>query len=216
MLKYYIQPAKRYNGLLYRERKVILDEKMIERVLTVPEAIVYSSWRSLAEQKKLLAEGKTKTLYSNHRRGLAVDIINWKEVEPKMRKVRLINDISWDRNHFTLGGEAVAAKEKIYDSLPAKLEEYKPPKPVDPTKPKPQGIASDVPKPEKPPLTPPQTPQDIVPQPEPQKPAEATTATPSPIPEPRPLPTAREVIKNDLEEIFTDLINLIKKLWASK
>lgn len=125
MLKYIKTKDAKHNGLLYRCRKVIADEKLLEKLVKVPEAIVYSSWRSLAEQKELFKQGKSKTLYSNHRRGMAVDVINWKDVEKKMNKVGLINDISWDKNHFTLGGESKATKYPIYDELPKDLKEYK-------------------------------------------------------------------------------------------
>lgn len=125
-MKYIIQPEKQYNGLKYRSRKIVAHEDLLERLSKVPEAIVYSSWRSLAEQKELVKNGKSKTLASNHRRGTAVDCINWKEIEPKMRKVGLINDISWDRNHFALGGESQAAKYPLVDSIPADIPEWKP------------------------------------------------------------------------------------------
>lgn len=124
MLRFIKSKDAKYNGLTYRGRTIIADEKLLDKLVKVPEAIVYSSWRSLEEQKVLFSQGKSKTLMSNHRRGLAVDVINWKEVESKMNKLGLINDISWDKNHFTLGGESVAAKEVVYDTLPKNLKEY--------------------------------------------------------------------------------------------
>lgn len=135
MLKFITQPTKIYNGATYKARKIIADEKLLERLVKVPEALVYSSWRSLAEQKVLVAEGKSKTLYSNHRRGMAVDCINWKDVQDKMKKVGLINDISWDLNHFAFDGESKASKYPLYDALPKVLEEYKPKPKIDPTQP---------------------------------------------------------------------------------
>lgn len=115
MLKYIIQKEKKYNGQTYRERKIIADELYLKKLVKVPEVIVYSSWRSLEEQKKLVAEGKSKTLQSNHRRGMACDLVNWSECQDKMRSVGLINDISWDRNHFAYDGETEASKYPIYD-----------------------------------------------------------------------------------------------------
>jgi len=105
MLKWYIQPEKKYNNLTYRARDIVLDEKMIEIVLKVPEAIVVSSWRSLEEQKAMVAKGASQTLESNHRRGMAVDIVNWNELDKELEKAGLVNDISWDRNHYTQEGE---------------------------------------------------------------------------------------------------------------
>lgn len=125
MLKVYKQKAMKFNGLLYRARDVIADELYLERLLKVPEAIVVSSWRSLAEQKLMVANGKSKTLNSNHRRGMACDIVNWKELEAKLRKVGLMNDISWDRNHFAYDSESKATRFPLIDALPKKLEEYK-------------------------------------------------------------------------------------------
>jgi len=105
MLKWYRQKASTFNGLLYRERDVILDEKLIEIVLKVPAAIVVSSWRSLEEQKVMVAKGASQTLESNHRRGMAADIVNWNVLDAELEKVGLVNDISWDKNHYTPEGE---------------------------------------------------------------------------------------------------------------
>lgn len=123
MLKYITTKDIKYKGQLYKGRKIIAHKDLLKLLLQVPEAIAYSGWRSLAEQKKLVAEGKSKTLNSNHRRGVAVDVINWKEVEPKMRKLGLINDISWDKNHFALGGESKATKYPLIDTVPKVLDE---------------------------------------------------------------------------------------------
>jgi hypothetical protein len=125
MLKFIITKDKKFNGLLYKGRKVVADEKFLERLVKVPEAIVYSSWRSLAEQKVLFNAGKSKTLASNHRRGMAVDVINWIDVQDKMKKVGLINDISWDKNHFAYDGESKAAKYPLIDKLPSTLKEFR-------------------------------------------------------------------------------------------
>lgn len=136
MLKYIDQGEKKYNGQTYRPRRIVGHPDALRALSKVKEAIVYSSWRSLAEQKKLVAEGKSKTLQSNHRRGTAFDCVNWKEIEPKMRKAGLINDISLDRNHFTLGGEAKAANYPIIDNLPDPLTKYAPESSRTPKKPK--------------------------------------------------------------------------------
>lgn len=128
MLKWYTQPAKKYNGQFYRERTIILDEKMIEVMMKIPEAIVVSSWRSLEEQKAMVAKGASRTLLSNHRRGMAVDIVNWAEIDKKLESLGLVNDLSWDQNHYTLEGESkTAIKYPMYDSFnPNEFNQYKP------------------------------------------------------------------------------------------
>jgi hypothetical protein len=143
---YINQPEKKYKGKTYRPRRVYGIWPLLEVLSKVPEAIVYSSWRSLEEQKKLVAQGKSKTLNSNHRRMSAVDVINWKEVQTKMNKLGLINDISWDKNHFAFDGETKAAKYPIYDTLPKMLEEYKTKKaPVSEVKPEMTSMPTSVP-----------------------------------------------------------------------
>jgi hypothetical protein len=122
MLKSYTQSDKKFDGKLYKARKVVVDEKLLERLRKVPEAIVVSSFRTLEEQKAIVAKGASKTLQSNHRRGMAVDCVNWESIQDKMRAVGLINDISWDKNHFSYDGETKAAKYPLYNtdnSIPA-------------------------------------------------------------------------------------------------
>jgi len=41
---------------------------------------------------------------SNHNYGLAIDVVNWREAEPYLRKYGLRNDIPDDRVHFSLNG----------------------------------------------------------------------------------------------------------------
>ncbi len=115
MLKNYIQGEKKFNGLIYKPRRVVVDELFLERLRKVPEAIVVSSFRTLEEQKVMVAKGASKTLQSNHRRGMAVDCVNWEKIQDKMRAVGLINDISWDKNHFAYDGEIKAAKYPLYN-----------------------------------------------------------------------------------------------------
>lgn len=134
MLKSYTQPDRKFGGKLYKARKVVVDEKFLERLKKVPEAIVISSFRTLEEQKAMVAKGASKTLKSNHRRGMAIDCVNWEKIQDKMRAVGLINDISWDKNHFAYDGEAKAAKYPLYNidnSTPADtVSTEKPKKPM--------------------------------------------------------------------------------------
>lgn len=92
------------------------------------------SWRSLTMQKQLVAKGASKTLYSNHRRGTAVDCAaDWDYVEriaPTMKKYGLVNDLAyikgnktsdvklsgyvgWDAGHWNYGSNSEAGKYPI-------------------------------------------------------------------------------------------------------
>lgn len=123
-MKYIIQPERIYNGERFRERRINAHEDLLEKLVRVPQALVYSSWRSLEEQRELVNAGKSNTFFSNHRRGTAVDVWNWKDVEKDLNAVGLINDISWDRNHFALGGEQAATKYPLINNI-NNITEYK-------------------------------------------------------------------------------------------
>lgn len=57
------------------------------------------SWRSEAYQRQLVERGSSKTMYSNHRRGTAVDCAaDWpyiKRIRPTMNKYGLVNDLAY-------------------------------------------------------------------------------------------------------------------------
>lgn len=93
-------------------------------------------WRSLALQKQLVAKGASKTLYSNHRRGSAIDCAaDWdyiKRIRPTMNKYGLVNDLAyikgsqtdddpipggvpWDGGHWNLGSNSHAQSFPIID-----------------------------------------------------------------------------------------------------
>lgn len=97
---------------------------------------VTGGWRSLALQKQLVAKGASKTLYSNHRRGSAVDCAaDWayiKAIRPTMNKYGLVNDlayikgnqtdddpipggVAWDGGHWNYKSNAEAMKFPIID-----------------------------------------------------------------------------------------------------
>jgi hypothetical protein len=128
MLRYINTKDIKYKGQLFRGRKIIGTEETLALIYPLRDkAIFVSGWRSKTEQEVMVKKGASKTMDSNHRRGVAYDIWNWSEMEASMRKLGFINDISLDKNHFPLGGEAKARKNyKIIDFLPNKLEEYKP------------------------------------------------------------------------------------------
>lgn len=79
------------------------------------------SWRSLATQKQLVAKGVSWTLYSNHRRGSAIDVAaDWDyigRIKPTMVKYGFINDLAQygDGGHFNWGSNTQAAKYPIID-----------------------------------------------------------------------------------------------------
>lgn len=102
-------------------------------------------WRSLALQKQLVARGASKTLYSNHRRGSAVDCAaDWayiKLIRPTMNKYGLFNDLAyikgnqtdddrftgsvpWDGGHWNYKSNAEASKFDIIDVAPAIIKEF--------------------------------------------------------------------------------------------
>lgn len=93
-------------------------------------------WRSLALQKQLVTNGASKTLYSNHRRGSAIDCAaDWdyiKRIRPTMNKHGLVNDLAyikgnvtdddpiaggvpWDGGHWNYKSNAEAMKFPIID-----------------------------------------------------------------------------------------------------
>ena len=70
---------------------------------------INQSYRTREQQAKLYAElspkgarvAKPGTSY--HEKGLAIDVTNWKEAEPYLRKYGLVNPMSDDKGHFSYG-----------------------------------------------------------------------------------------------------------------
>ena len=107
-----------------------------------------ASWRSEVLQRQLLNQGASKTMYSNHRCGTAIDCFaNWnyiKAISPIMKKHGLINDLAyvskdwkviddsydaitsipWDGGHYNWGSNAIARSYKIVNSLPSLIKEF--------------------------------------------------------------------------------------------
>lgn len=128
-LKYITTKDVTYKGKLFRGRKIIGTEKTLALIYPlIGKAIFTSGWRSKKEQEEILRKGASKTMDSNHRRGIAYDIWNWQEIEKEMKKLGFINDLKpWDPGHFPFGGENKARKNfPIIDSLPKNIEKYKP------------------------------------------------------------------------------------------
>ena len=122
-------------------RRIVARREMIDKLLQVHELLfeneVYvwsgfkkiyglvigsvetSSWRSLATQIKLVSEGKSKTINSNHRRGTAIDVYPShsyiKKISTYMRSFGLVNDLDFDPNHFNLGSNREASEYGIID-----------------------------------------------------------------------------------------------------
>lgn len=86
------------------------------------QAEITCSWRSLANQKQLVADGKSWTLYSNHRRGTAVDLF-WeaeylRQIEGVMAQFGLVNDLKkyGDAGHFNWKSNSTASESPIINS----------------------------------------------------------------------------------------------------
>lgn len=129
MLKYIMTKDVSYKGQLFRGRKIIGTEETLALIYPlIGKAIFVWGWRSKEQQDEMVKKGSSKTMDSNHCRGVAYDIWNWQECEAEMRKLGFINDLKpWDPGHFPFGGEDKARKNyPIILSLPKKLEEYKP------------------------------------------------------------------------------------------
>lgn len=127
MIYKYLQPERWYKGQKYSARWIFLRKEVIDLVHDIPGLIIYESYRTRSEQQKMVDTGRSRTLQSNHRRGVAIDVINWKEMQPILRSRGMINDISWDRNHYTLGGERKAARSfPILNIIRSQVREYKP------------------------------------------------------------------------------------------
>ena len=113
----------------------------------VPADETTCSWRSLVSQKQLVAKGASKTLYSNHRRGTAVDCVaDWdyiKKIAPTMKKHGFVNDlaywnketgqtspsqlpgyVAWDGGHWNWMSNAHAAEYIVRDELPLIFDEF--------------------------------------------------------------------------------------------
>ena len=129
MMKFIITKDVTYNGKLYRGRKIIgTDDTLALIYPLIGKAIFTSGWRSKAEQAEMVKKGVSKTMDSNHRRGVAYDIYNWKDMEVPMNKIGFINDLKpWDPGHFPIWGESKARKNfPIIDTLPTDIQEFNP------------------------------------------------------------------------------------------
>ena len=98
------------------------------------------SWRSEVMQKQLLAKGASKTLYSNHRIGTAVDCVpDWdyiNHIKPFMNNYGLVNDLAeiwdakkgkmvpWDGGHWNWKSNKEAQQFDIISSLPLTLKQF--------------------------------------------------------------------------------------------
>lgn len=138
MLFYVDRPTIEYNGVKYAQGRVYGREDALRALAKVPEAIVVprtGSFRSPKEQEALIQQGTSWTTNSNHRRGLAFDIQNFKEVRDKMIANGFTHPATqegWNMDffHFVYGGseKEVARTQPILNldkteakSLPNKL-----------------------------------------------------------------------------------------------
>ena len=138
MLFYVDRPTIEYNGVKHAQGRVYGREDALRALAKVPEAIVVprtGSFRSPKEQEALIQQGTSWTTNSNHRRGLAFDIQNFKEVRDKMIANGFTHPATqegWNMDffHFVYGGseKEVARTQPILNldkteakSLPNKL-----------------------------------------------------------------------------------------------
>lgn len=143
MLQYTIIDNKKVIAHPDLLERLLAAKKMLElaglQLLLAPEST--ASWRSLKDQQALVNKGASKTLYSNHRRGTAIDVkADWdyiNKIAPIMKSHGLINDLAfvskdwtkiddtkdaetpipWDGGHFNLISNAHAATYPIIDSI---------------------------------------------------------------------------------------------------
>ena len=86
MLKYITTKSVTSKGQLFRGRKIIGTEETLALIYPlIGKAIFVSGWRSKTEQEAMVKKGASKTMDSNHRRGVAYDIWNWKEMEKDIK-----------------------------------------------------------------------------------------------------------------------------------
>lgn len=107
-----------------------------------------ASWRSEVLQRQLVNKKASKTMYSNHRSGTAIDVFgNWNyinAIKKTMNKYGFVNDLAyvsrdwkiaddsldaetpipWDGGHFNWGSNAIARSYQIVNALPALLKEF--------------------------------------------------------------------------------------------
>lgn len=100
----------------------------------VPSNEENGSWRSLSAQTQLVAKGASKTLWSNHRRGVAVDCA-WsgdeatraylERIAPIMNRYGLVNDLApWDAVHWQWKSNAVSQSFPIANELPGIVPQF--------------------------------------------------------------------------------------------
>lgn len=143
-------------------RKVVARRFLLEALTKAHEEIVFAgighgdkqgfvlsdetsgSWRSEAYQRQLVERGASKTMYSNHRRGTAVDCAaDWgyiRKIRPIMNKHGLFNDLAyigngkadddqfagsvpWDGGHWNWKSNVEAQAFDIINKLPATLNQ---------------------------------------------------------------------------------------------
>lgn len=65
---------------------------------------IRSSFRTNDEQANIPGEATNAAAgESFHEAGQAIDVDNWKEAEPYLRAQGMVNDLSWDPGHFSIG-----------------------------------------------------------------------------------------------------------------
>jgi len=117
MLYFINQPTAKYLGQWYLQKKVYGRQEALEALLKVPNAIVVESYRTREEQQKHIANGTSWTMDSNHRRGVAFDVVNFSEVRDEMLAAGFTHpgtQEGWGKDyfHFVYGGSEEKARMK--------------------------------------------------------------------------------------------------------
>ena len=103
---------------------------------TGADILVASSYRSTEQQAKLYEELSKKGARvappgkSFHEKGLAIDVMNWKEAEPILRKYGFANELADDKGHFSVGefgaqmvrGEKQVSSADIFKGFATKVD----------------------------------------------------------------------------------------------
>ncbi len=89
--------------------------------------LINSSYRTTEQQQQLYNELAPKGARvakpgrSFHEKGLALDVANWQESEPYLRKYGLVNDLADDKNHFSYGETRRVEPRQVQDNTPSAL-----------------------------------------------------------------------------------------------
>lgn len=100
------------------------------------ELKIRGSFRTNDEQSAIPSENTNADAgESFHEAGQAIDVDNWQDAEPFLRAQGMVNDLAWDKGHFSIG-ETNKINEKVDE-----FAQIEAPKTETPTAPNPSGSA---------------------------------------------------------------------------